>query len=164
MSNEDLEDLNLVRGIPDINPAKECASALKVIELRVICETFYKNMDDVKGMMLLPHKIAWLGHLKVQDMFLYVQTIVTEEHWDWRSSDDTQQNIRDKVMELRKAKSNEIIDSAVEEGKVLLGQALSTEDVRSSIRSLLKLSISAFWTAFECLTKDAWIYLEPISK
>jgi hypothetical protein len=159
MNNDDLEDLMLVRDIYSTQPAKECASALKVNELRVICETFYKNMEDVYDMMLLPHKVAWIGHFKQQAMLLQVQAITEKGYKDWKTSEVTQQKIRDRVIELQKAKHKELTDSALEEGKVSLRQALSGEDVRSSIRSLLRLSISAFWTAFECLTKDAWIYL-----
>jgi hypothetical protein len=74
MSNEDVEHLMLVH-IWSTKPVRECVGTLKINELRVIGETFSKNMEDVDHMMALPELVAMRGHLSVREMVLYTQAL-----------------------------------------------------------------------------------------
>lgn len=160
MSNEDVEHLMLVH-IWSTKPARECVSTLKINALKVIGETFSKNMEDVDHMMALPELVAMRGHLSVREMVLYTQALAETRGYMDSKSEATKQKVRDKVVELRKKENaEERVDAMVKEGQRVLRELLSNhENVRSSMRSLLGLSLSAFWTAFECLAKDAWIFV-----
>lgn len=144
----------------DVEEAERTAKSVQTGELRSIAEAFFRNADDLLGLLSLPLVLLTVGTSAVHRLVFFTQALVSTKNVErWDKSAEARAEVEAEVRRLAEAahKDPDSTFKPVDEAKVQLAHLLGHRELDAPARALLYAGCSSAWAAFECAAKDAWI-------
>jgi len=152
MSNAILEKIAI-----EVDEPQAIAKSLRSKPLQSVAEVYSKNVNDILGMLALPHLFVSVGIRDAQRMQFYLQAVAETKILLRSDADKAKVQAYADDLERKAREDENSPQNPDKETHRQIAKLLEHKQVNEAVRSLLFAGATFGWAAFESAAKDVWV-------